>query len=104
MMRHVAGDAAGPRADPWWEPVEFTAISPGSVGLRWAGMTRFMIVRKDVTRYVVRMSVARRGGWRVWGGVSGAFERALAAQESGTVTPRTWNRRTGEAETMSVPQ
>ena len=43
------------------------------------------MIAKDATRYVVRLSVARRGGWRAWGGVSGVFERALAAQESGTV-------------------
>jgi hypothetical protein len=48
-------------------------------------MTRFMIASKGVARYSVRLSVPRRGGWRVWGGVSGAFERSLAEQESDTV-------------------
>ncbi len=39
-----------------------------------------------VSRYSVRLSVSRRGGWRQWGPVSGGFEKRLAAQESPTVT------------------
>jgi hypothetical protein len=30
------------------------------------------------TRYAVRLSVPRRGGWRAWGAVRADFERALA--------------------------
>ena len=30
------------------------------------------------TRYLVRIDVPRRGGWRAWAGVRGGFERALA--------------------------
>jgi hypothetical protein len=33
----------------------------------------------------VRLGVARTGGWRTWGAVSGAFERGLAAQASTSV-------------------
>lgn len=40
-------------------------------------------------RWTVRVSIARRGGWRSWLAVSGDFERELAAQASRTViTPR----------------
>jgi hypothetical protein len=38
------------------------------------------------TRYLVRLSVSRSGGWRAWGPVSGDFERRLAAQESAAIT------------------
>ena len=39
-------------------------------------------------RWAVRVSVARRGGWRPWAAISGDFERALAAQASrNVVTP-----------------
>jgi len=34
------------------------------------------------TRYRVRISVPRRGGWRAWGASRGDFEQHLAAQES----------------------
>ena len=48
-----------------------------------------MIIRGDGTRYLVRLSVPRRGGWRAWGAVSGEFERRLAGQESPVViSPR----------------
>jgi len=49
------------------------------------GMTACMNARKDATRWTVRLSVARRGDWRSWGKISGAFERALAAQASKSV-------------------
>jgi hypothetical protein len=44
-----------------------------------------MIARGDGTRYSVRLSVPRNGGWRAWGAVSGEFERRLAKQESPAV-------------------
>ena len=48
-----------------------------------------MIVRGDGTRYSVRLSVPRNGGWRAWGAVSGEFERRLAEQESpALIAPR----------------
>jgi hypothetical protein len=37
------------------------------------------------TRYRVRLSVPRSGGWRAWGQVSGRFERLLAEQQSAAV-------------------
>jgi hypothetical protein len=37
------------------------------------------------TRYRVRLSVPRSGGWRAWGQVSGRFERLLAQQQSAAV-------------------
>jgi hypothetical protein len=39
---------------------------PGGTASRWT------------TRYAVRLTVPRRGGWRVWGAVRADFERALA--------------------------
>jgi hypothetical protein len=48
-------------------------------------MTARMRARPVRWRYAVRLSVARRGGWRDWGAVSGAFERSLVAQESESV-------------------
>jgi hypothetical protein len=36
-------------------------------------------------RWEVRLSIARRGGWRAWAPVSGEFERGLAALASRTV-------------------
>jgi hypothetical protein len=36
-------------------------------------------------RYLVRLSVPRRSGWRAWLPVSGDFERRLAEQESPVV-------------------
>jgi len=33
-----------------------------------------MIAPQDGTRYSVRLSVPRNGGWRAWGAVSGDFE------------------------------
>jgi len=48
-----------------------------------------MIVRGDGTRYSVRLSVPRNGGWRAWGAVSSEFERRLAEQESpALIAPR----------------
>ena len=44
-----------------------------------------MIAPQDGTRYSVRLSVPRNGGWRAWGAVSGDFERRLAEQESPAV-------------------
>jgi hypothetical protein len=44
-----------------------------------------MTGRQEGTRYRVRLSVPRRGGWREWGPVSGSFERRLAGQESSAV-------------------
>lgn len=44
-----------------------------------------MIARRARARWTVRLSVARRGGWRAWGTASGDFPRALAAQASTTV-------------------
>ena len=53
------------------------------------GMTACMIVRGDGTRYSVRLSVPRNGGWRTWGAVSSEFERRLAEQESpAVIAPR----------------
>jgi hypothetical protein len=37
------------------------------------------------TRYRVRLSVPRSGGWRAWGQVSGRFERRLGEQQSAAV-------------------
>jgi hypothetical protein len=39
---------------------------PGGTASRWK------------TRYAVRLTVPRRGGWRAWGAVRADFERALA--------------------------
>lgn len=50
------------------------------------GMTGLMITRRSRPRWLVRLSVARRGGWRAWGAVSGDFDRALTAQASGKVS------------------
>jgi hypothetical protein len=36
-------------------------------------------------RYLVRLSVPRAGGWRVWGTVRDEFGRQLAEQESAAV-------------------
>ena len=36
-------------------------------------------------RYLVRLTVPRRGGWRAWRAVSGTFERRLAGQGSDVV-------------------
>jgi hypothetical protein len=33
---------------------------------------------RSKTRYAVRLTVPRRGGWRAWGAVRADFERALA--------------------------
>jgi hypothetical protein len=37
------------------------------------------------TRYHVRLSVPRRGGWRAWLPLSGLFEQRLAGQEGAAV-------------------
>ena len=42
----------------------------------------------DGTRYQVRLSVPRRGGWRAWGPIRGGFERRLGEQESAAVAAR----------------
>ena len=44
-----------------------------------------MTGRPKSTRYQVRLSVPRRGGWRTWGAVSGNFEHRLAEQESAAI-------------------
>ena len=44
-----------------------------------------MAARQEGTRYSVRLSVPRRGGWRAWGAASGNFERRLAEQESAAI-------------------
>ena len=36
-------------------------------------------------RYLVRLTVPRRGGWRAWAAVRGTFERRLAGQGSDVV-------------------
>ena len=48
-----------------------------------------------VTRYQVRLSVPRIGGWRAWGTVSQKFERRLAEQESPAIAVHvdSWVRR-----------
>ena len=45
-----------------------------------------MITGEGSTRWLVRLSVPRRGGMRAWGAVSEAFERGLARQVSRAVT------------------
>ena len=45
-----------------------------------------MIALGDGSRYLVRLSVPRSGGWRAWGAVRGDFERGLARQQSRAVT------------------
>lgn len=44
-----------------------------------------MINSRGRPRWTVRLSIARRGGWRAWAPVSGDFERGLAALASKTV-------------------
>ena len=48
-----------------------------------------------VTRYQVRLSVPRVGGWRAWGAVSEEFERRLAEQNSPAIAVHldSWVRR-----------
>ena len=42
-----------------------------------------------MARYLVRLTVPRRGGWRSWRAVSGTFDHRLAEQGSDVVlTPR----------------
>jgi len=36
-------------------------------------------------RYLVRLTVPRRGGWRAWGAVRGTFEHRLAGQGNDVV-------------------
>jgi hypothetical protein len=45
-----------------------------------------MMAGGDGSRYLVRLSVPRVGGWRAWGAVPGGFERGLARQHSRAVT------------------
>jgi hypothetical protein len=49
------------------------------------GKTAFMASGRIAARWTVRLSVARRGGWRSWLAVSGDFERGLEAASSRTV-------------------
>jgi hypothetical protein len=44
-----------------------------------------MVTGRDGTRWLVGLSVPRRGGWRTWLPVSGDFEQALAEQENSVV-------------------
>ena len=48
-----------------------------------------------VTRYQVRLSVPRVGGWRAWGAVSEEFQRRLAEQQSPAIAVHidSWVRR-----------
>jgi hypothetical protein len=48
-------------------------------------MIDFMITRPDGRRWTVRLSVARRGGWRAWLAVNADFEHDLAGQESDAI-------------------
>ena len=61
------------------------ARGPLRVGSR-RGMS--MIMGEGGTRWLVRLSVPRRGGMRAWGAVRGAFERNLVGQESAVVGPQ----------------
>ena len=56
-------------------------VSRGSL----PGMTSCMTARQEGTRYSVRLSVPRRGGWRAWGAASGNFERRLGEQDSAAI-------------------
>jgi hypothetical protein len=49
------------------------------------GKTDFMVSGRIHARWTVRLSIARRGGWRSWLEVSGDFERGLEALASKTV-------------------
>jgi hypothetical protein len=49
------------------------------------GKTDFMVSGRIHARWRVRLSIARRGGWRGWLEVSGDFERGLEALASKTV-------------------
>ena len=55
---------------------------PGRSGPRYL---RSVPVYED-TRYRVRISVPRRGGWREWGACRDDFEQQLAARESPALT------------------
>jgi hypothetical protein len=44
-----------------------------------------MVTKRARARWVVRLSVTRRGGWRAWGPVSGDFEQALAEHAGATM-------------------
>ena len=71
----------GPRAGkPGYDP------EPGTrhAVLR-RGITTHVTGRPKSTRYQVRLSVPRRGGWRTWGAVSGNFEHRLAEPESAAI-------------------
>jgi hypothetical protein len=52
-------------------------VSPASVGHFSPGKTAFMVSGQIHARWAVRLSIARRGGWRSWLEVSGNFERGL---------------------------
>jgi hypothetical protein len=60
-------------------------VSPASVGHFSPGKIAFMVSGRIHARWAVRLSVARRGGWRSWLEVSGDFERGLAGLASRTV-------------------
>jgi hypothetical protein len=48
-----------------------------------------MVTGEGGPRWLVRLSVPRRGGMRAWGAASGDFERGLAAQENpALIAPR----------------
>jgi hypothetical protein len=65
-------------------------------------MIVFMIARPGGTSWAVRLSVARRGGWRAWLTVSGEFERDLAGRRATPSGPRTSRPRADVAATTSA--
>ena len=54
-------------------------VSPASVGYSSSGKIACMVSGRIHARWAVRLSIARRGGWRSWLEVSGDFERGLEA-------------------------
>jgi hypothetical protein len=76
-------------------------VSPASVGYSCPGKTDFMVSGRIDARWTVRLSIARRGGWRGWLEVSGDFERGLEALASKTVITPHIARRPGAAATTS---
>ncbi len=46
------------------------------------------MVSRDLIRYQVRHTVARRGRWRTWGAAARGFERRLAERDSAAVAAR----------------
>jgi hypothetical protein len=48
-----------------------------------------MATTRSRRRWAVRLGITRRGGWHVWGPISGDFERSLAEQAgSAVIQPR----------------